>query len=202
VSISAECPLAEHYGRRRVVLKKDMPMPAPRWYEPPKPRPMPRASHRLPGRKVPRELEHWTGFSVIAVADGAQRRYFAALKKLHLTIPEFMVLAVVVKQDGIVACDIAERLGISPQRVSEILCEFDRNEYIVRDTKVYDFRYKGCWLSNRGRDVYAEAAAAISRADHALHLDMSEQRRIALRKLLLGLVPGSRVDAYVGRYGG
>jgi hypothetical protein len=84
------------------LLKKDMPTPPARWYEPPKPRLMPRASFRLPGRKVPRELEHLTGFSIIGAADQVQRRYAKALRRHELTIPEFMVLAVVAKNEGIV----------------------------------------------------------------------------------------------------
>lgn len=183
-------------------MKKDMPMPAPRWYEPPKPRPIPRASNRLPGRRVPRELEGWTGFSIIAVADGAQRRYAHALKPHGLTITDFMILAVIVRQDGIVGADIADRVGLSAQRVSEILCELDRNAYIMRDVKTVDFRYKGCWLSTTGRDVYTLAVAAINQADHSLHLEMPPTSRVALRRLLLGLVPGSRLDVRLARYGG
>lgn len=185
----------------RFVLKKDMPMPAPRWHESPKPRPIPRATNQLPGRKVPRELEHLTGFAVIAVADAAQRHYSRALKPLGLTITDVLVLAVVVRQDGIVAADIADRVGLSMQRVSEVLCELDRNAYVERDVKVRDFRYKGCWLSNLGRDLWAQAEAAVNRADRGLHLDMSDSAKVALRKLLLGLVPASRLDVRMARYG-
>ena len=182
-------------------MKKDMPSPVPRWHLPPKPRPIRRASNRLPGRKVPRELEHLTGFSVIAVADGAQRRYAQALKPFKLAIPDFMVLAVVVRQDGIVAADICDRIGLSAQRVSEILCELERNAYVERDVKVTDFRYKGCWLTNLGRDLWPHAQAAVNKADSGLHLEMPEVQRVAIRRLLLGLVPGSRLDVRVARYG-
>jgi DNA-binding MarR family transcriptional regulator len=160
---------------------------------------MPRASHRLPGRKVPRELEHWTGFSVIAVAEAAQRHYSKALANLNMTITEFMVLAVIVRQDGICATDIAERAGLSRQRISTVLCEFDRSAWIERDIKVHDFRYKGVWLSNLGRDAWEEACAAVHRADRHIHLDLPESKRIALRKLLLGLVPGSASDVRMAR---
>lgn len=177
-------------------------MPADRgWYEPPEPRPIKRASNQLPGRKVPHDLEHLTGFAVIAVADAAQRHYARALKRFGMTITHFMVLAVVVRRDGICASDLADRTGLSRQRISHIVCEFDRWAWIERDVKVHDFRYKGIWLSNRGRDVYEEARAAVNRADHGLHLDMSQSRRVALRKLLLGLVPVSRVDTAMRRRG-
>jgi DNA-binding MarR family transcriptional regulator len=176
-------------------------MPRVRWHDPPKPRPMPRASYRLPGRKVPRELEHWTGFSVIALADAAQQHYSRVLRKLNMTITDFIVLAVIVRQDGICATDIAERAGLSRQRISTVLCEFDRSAWIERDVKVGDFRYKGVWLSNLGRDAWEEACAAIHRADRLLHLDMPESRRVALRKLLLGLVPGSASEVRMARRG-
>jgi DNA-binding MarR family transcriptional regulator len=150
---------------------------------------------------VPRELEHLTGFSLIAVADAAQRHYARALQRIGITITDFMILAVIVRQDGIVASDICDRVGLSPQRVSESLCDLDRAAFIYRDVKVPDFRYKGCWLSNLGRDMWADAEAAVARADRQLHLEMPEHRRTALRKLLLGLVPSSRIDIRRARYG-
>jgi DNA-binding MarR family transcriptional regulator len=158
--------------------------------KPPHLRPTTRASYRLPGRKVPRELEHWTGFALIAAGDGALRRYARALEPLGLTLQDFMVMSVVLKRDGICAGAVGERLGMSRQRVSQILCALDRLGLVGREVKWGDFRRKGIWLSSSGKEMWEAGREAISRADKALHLEMSDPARRQLRQLLLSLVPG------------
>jgi DNA-binding MarR family transcriptional regulator len=153
-------------------------------------RPTRRASHRLPGRRVPQALEHWTGFALIAAADAAQWRYARALEPLGLTIQEFLVISVVVKADGISAGAVGDRLGMSRRHVSKVLCTLDRIGLIGRELDIRDLRRKGIWLSLDGKELYERARHAISVADNALHQDMDPSKRQTLRWLLLCLVPG------------
>jgi DNA-binding MarR family transcriptional regulator len=155
-------------------------------------RPAPRASHRLPGLKVPRPIEHWTGFALIAAADSAQRRYSHVLQAYGLTVQDFMVLSVVAGREGMTGGWISERLGVSRQLVSKILCRLDRIGFIARAIRLNDFRSKDIWLSDDGKAHYASMCEAIDRIDRGLHEKMAPHQRVALRRLLLHLVPGEQ----------
>jgi DNA-binding MarR family transcriptional regulator len=154
--------------------------------------PLPRANHRVLSMKVPPPLEHWTGFALLAAADAAQHRYEPVLRKWGLSPQEFMVLSVVAAREGMTGGWIAERLGVSRQRVSQILCRLDRIGFVGRAIRLNDFRSKDIWLSADGKKHYADMCAAIDRADAALHEELSPEMRAALRRFLLHIVPGER----------
>lgn len=149
----------------------------------------PRVRVTAPGRRVPASLEHWTGFALMAVADSAERYYVRALEKVPLTLPEFLVMAVIARDDGIAATDICDAIGMSKQQASRILSRFERVGYVGRSLKMLDFRYKGVWFTDAGRDTFEAARNEINTAERQVLRDVAVERQVALRSLLLGLVP-------------
>lgn len=128
-------------------------------------------------------------FSVYAAAHAFNRFYKPLLAPLGLTYPQYLVLLVLWKGDGVPLGSIGARLGLDSGTLTPLLKRMETMGLLVRQRAAGDERQVLVTLTERGRALEARAAnfpVAIGQAAgcSVIELDGLRQRLFALGRQL------------------
>jgi DNA-binding MarR family transcriptional regulator len=125
------------------------------------------------------ELEQFLPYrlSVLSntISQAIAREYAA---RFDLPIPQWRVLAVLGRYDGIAAREVAERTAMDKVAVSRAVAGLMRDGRVRRGTADHDKRQSVLRLTPKGFKVYAQVAPLALEHERRLlaHLDEDEQR--------------------------
>jgi DNA-binding MarR family transcriptional regulator len=135
------------------------------------------------------DLDQQLCFSVYAAAHAFNRFYKPLLAPLGLTYPQYLVLLVLWKGDGVPLGNIGERLGLDSGTLTPLLKRMEAAGLLLRQRAAGDERQVLVTLTEKGRALEARAAnfpTTIGEAAgcSAIELDDLRQRLFALGRQL------------------
>ena len=136
---------------------------------------------------VPLDPDEQLGYLLVRAADQASRRWHAALNAHGVNPRQFSVLALLARDPGLSQAELARRVLITPQSMSESLAGLLRAGLIVRQP-VEPGLPAQVGLTPAGRELLATAYPVIGSTDRATFAALTSSERDELRRLLRKLV--------------
>lgn len=109
------------------------------------------------------------------------RRFTTALAEVGLTPTQFGALLVIDLEPGLSGGEVARRIAVTPQSVSELVAGLAALGLIVRDTSAGRGHPVHAQLTSQGQQTLRAASAAVSTVDD---LGLSETEQRTLNELL------------------
>ena len=138
----------------------------------------------------PTEITAWT---VVQAGHVTGRRFTAALAEVGLTPTQFGALLVIDLEPGLSGGEVARRIAVTPQSVSDLVAGLVALELIVRDASAGRGHPISAQLTAKGQQTLRAASVAVSEVDQ-LGLTDAEQRTLneLLHKVLKAGPSGPR----------
>ncbi|MGD9950030.1 MAG: MarR family winged helix-turn-helix transcriptional regulator [Desulfobulbus sp.] len=108
-----------------------------------------------------------------------------ALENIGLYHAQGMILFRLWREDGLSQARLAEALHIAPPTVSNTLKRMERDEWIQRQRDENDQRIVRVYLTEKAKQLRAEAHASFTAMDQEFATILSEEEREILRRSLL-----------------
>jgi len=124
-------------------------------------------------------------FAAYSVAHAFNRVYKPELERLGLTYPQFLVLLVLWEQDGVSVKEIGQRLYLDSGTLTPLLKRLEAAGLVRRARDPQDERLVRISLTERGRALKVQAAAA--RREAACATALSREQISALKDELMSL---------------
>lgn len=129
-------------------------------------------------------LRIFVGYGLKRAFNAVQSDLTATLAPFRLRMVTFSVLALIGENDGIRQSDLAEVTSIERPNLVLVIDELERAKLVLRmrapdDRRAYELR-----LTPKGREVLAEARAAVAAHDHQMTAGMTKADRDALIAVL------------------
>ncbi len=131
-------------------------------------------------------LENQLCFSLYTAAHAIKKAYRPLLDGLGLTYPQYLVLIVLWRTDGLKVSDIGRRLSLDSGTLTPILKRLEAAGFVKRTRRQHDEREVEIGLTAEGRALRERAVDV--RVDIVRQLGMSEPEIAALRVELNALV--------------
>jgi DNA-binding MarR family transcriptional regulator len=131
-----------------------------------------------------RDPDTSVGWTVVRLASVLTRRFEAVMRPSGLTPTQFGVLATVAGEPGIGSGELARRVLVTPQSVSEILAGLEAAGLVTRDRSGGRGRRAGIDLTAKGRAVLDSASEAAATLDDPAVLGLSAAEAAKLNALL------------------
>lgn len=131
-------------------------------------------------------LENQLCFSLYAAAHAIKKAYRPLLDALGLTYPQYLILIVLWKTDGLKVSDIGQRLSLDSGTLTPVLKRLETSGLVRRTRRPQDEREVEIALTPQGRALRTRALDV--RREIVRQLDMSESEIAALRTELNGLI--------------
>ncbi len=114
------------------------------------------------------------------IFQASMRNFWRHLKAQGVTLPQMFALRYIYYKGPCHIADIAQELGVTGASVSQMLNRLVDQGYIVREEAPHDRRHKLLTLTDKGRAILEESAAAQSRwlTNVAAKLTEEEKKRI------------------------
>jgi DNA-binding MarR family transcriptional regulator len=144
---------------------------------------------RLPGPDDLLHLERFLPYRLSVLANTVSAAIAAGYSGAHdLSTPEWRVMAVLAREPGLSAAEVAERTAMDKVAVSRAVARLLRHRRVVRRQAAADRRRSRLQLTAAGLDVYRQVSPGALGYERALLgvLSSAEARILdtALRKLL------------------
>src|SRR5215203_5812393 len=118
---------------------------------------------RKPGAKPAADLPLLLGnqlcFAVYSTAHAFNRAYKPLLDRLGLTYPQYLVMLVLWERDGLTVKEIGQQLHLDSGTLTPVLKRLQATGYVRRSRDLPDERQVRVTLTQRGREIRAQAAA-------------------------------------------
>lgn len=121
-------------------------------------------------------------------ARGVTQLYEESLKQVGLTAGQFSTLVAVARSDGIALTPLAEELGMDRTTLTRALAPMERNGWIHTETGEGDARVRKVGLTEKGRDLLAEATVRWRAAQDAALKRIGVNAWVKIRPALRDLV--------------
>ena len=131
-------------------------------------------------------LENQLCFSLYAAAHAIKKAYRPLLDDLGLTYPQYLILIVLWKTDGLKVSEIGQKLSLDSGTLTPVLKRLETSGFINRTRRVNDEREVEISLTNEGRALRDKAIGVRREIVH--QLKMSDQEIACLRTDLNGLI--------------
>lgn len=125
-------------------------------------------------------LDNQLCYALYAAAHRMTKSYRPLLERLGLTYPQYLVLLVLWEQDGVTVSEIGRRLRLDSGTLTPVLKRLEGAGFLVRTRRRSDEREVEIALTQRGRDLRAEAVAV--REGVMCQLELSEPELQAMRR--------------------
>ncbi len=125
-------------------------------------------------------LDNQLCYALYAAAHRMTKSYRPLLERLGLTYPQYLVLLVLWEQDGVTVSEIGRRLRLDSGTLTPVLKRLEGAGFLVRTRRRSDEREVEIALTQRGRDLRAEAVAV--REGVMCQLELSEPELHAMRR--------------------
>jgi len=136
---------------------------------------------------VPLDPDEQLGYLLVRAADQASRRWHAALRAHGVNPRQFSVLAMLARDPGLSQAELARRVLVTPQSMSESLAGLVRAGLIAREPPEPGLPAQVS-LTEAGRDLLAAAYPVIGSVDRATFAALTGRERDDLRRLLRKLI--------------
>lgn len=107
--------------------------------------------------KDPLALENQLCFSLYATSLAITQFYKPLLEPLGLTYPQYLVMLILWKQDGVPLIEIARQLGQKPGALTPVLKRMAEEGFLTRDRSATDERELEIHLTKKGIALRDEA---------------------------------------------
>lgn len=131
-------------------------------------------------------LENQLCFSLYAAAHAIKKAYRPLLDDLGLTYPQYLILIVLWKTDGLKVSDIGQRLNLDSGTLTPVLKRLETSGLVKRTRRIQDEREVEIGLTPQGRALRDRAVGV--RREIVRLLKMSEVEISALRTDLNELI--------------
>ena len=138
-------------------------------------------------------LENQLCFSLYTAAHAIKKAYRPLLEALGLTYPQYLVLLVLWKTDGLKVSDIGRRLSLDSGTLTPILKRLEAAGLVKRTRRRHDEREVEIGLTPEGRALRERAVDV--RAAIVTQLRMSEPEVAALRTELNAVIATLNAEA-------
>ncbi len=95
------------------------------------------------------------------------------------------VLHILHEQEGLTQSELAVRLRLTPATITKMLQRLEKAGFVQRQTDAEDQRVSRVYLTDAGRAIQADVAAALGRLAQEAFADFTIEERVVLRRLLL-----------------
>lgn len=95
------------------------------------------------------------------------------------------VLHILHEQEGLTQSELAARLQLTPATVTKMLQRLEKAGFVQRQTDAEDQRVSRVYLTDAGRAIQADVAAALGRLAQETFSDFTIEERVVLRRLML-----------------
>lgn len=95
------------------------------------------------------------------------------------------VLHILQEQEGLTQSELAARLDLAPATVTKMLQRLEKAGFVQRQTDAEDQRVSRVSLTDAGRAIQADVAAALGQLAQETFSDFTIEERVVLRRLLL-----------------
>jgi DNA-binding MarR family transcriptional regulator len=110
-----------------------------------------------------------------------------ALADLGLTPPQFGVLTMIAAYPGHSSADLARVALLTPQTLSVIIKNLERDGAILRTPHAVHGRVQCLALTDNGRTLLAKARARVQKLEAAIIMNFSPAEEAVIRRWLVGL---------------
>ena len=117
------------------------------------------------------DLDQMLCFAVYRAEHAFTRVYRSALEPLGLTYPQFLVMRLLWRQDGLSVGEISARLGLDSGTVTPILKRLALMGLVNRERRSDDERRVDIRLTAAGRALKEKSQAAMACVDEAVGMD-------------------------------
>lgn len=124
-------------------------------------------------------LENQLCFSLYAAAHAIKKAYRPLLEELGLTYPQYLILIVLWRTDGLKVSEIGRRLHLDSGTLTPVLKRLETIGFVKRTRRLQDEREVEIGLTAAGRALRDKAVHV--RREIVRQLKMSEQEIVALR---------------------
>lgn len=122
-------------------------------------------------------------FALHASARAISKVYMETLRSEHVTYPQYLVLLVLLEEDGLSVSEIGDRLHLDSGTLTPLIKRMEKLEFVTRQRSTEDERSVHVYLTDQGRSLRHIALKA--REVVVDRLDMSEADIIEMRKQLM-----------------
>ncbi|MCM1259178.1 MAG: MarR family transcriptional regulator [Roseburia sp.] len=131
----------------------------------------------------------------LLMADHAmvQKKFFAEIKDMGLSMGQPKVLDYLKDKDGAVQKDIAKGCHIEPASLSTILAGMEKNGLIIRRTQEDNRRNLKVYMTDRGRELCAEITKKFAEIEKAALADFSMEEAEKLQSYLIKIYKNMEV---------
>lgn len=126
------------------------------------------------------------------VSQGIARTY---AKAHDLSVTEWRILAILGRQDGLSATEVAERSAMDKVSISRAVKRLIGSGRLIRRMDQQDGRARTLWLTDEGRRVYRAIAPAAIAYEKALIGIMSAEELVLFNQLLDRLLSHTQREA-------
>src|SRR5829696_8980045 len=105
------------------------------------------------------KLSNQLCFAIYATAHAFTRFYKPLLEPLGLTYPQYLVMLVLWERDGLTVKEIGQQLHLDSGTLTPVLKRLQATGYVRRSRDLPDERQVRVTLTQRGREIRAQAAA-------------------------------------------
>jgi DNA-binding MarR family transcriptional regulator len=109
----------------------------------------------------------------------------AAVAAFELTAAQYTLLSMLSREGGMSSAQIARRLFVTPQAITDIVAGLERRGFIARTPLAGNRRVLQAKLTSRGRRALASCERAVDDAERAVFANL-HAREIATLRALLG----------------
>ncbi len=95
------------------------------------------------------------------------------------------VLHILHEQDGLTQSELASRLELTPATVTKMLQRLEKAGFVQRQTDAEDQRVSRVYLTEAGRAIQGDVAAALGQLAQESFSDFTLEERVIMRRLLL-----------------
>lgn len=127
----------------------------------------------------PLSLENQLCFSLYAAAHAIKKAYRPLLDELGLTYPQYLILIVLWKTDGLKVSDIGQKLSLDSGTLTPVLKRLETSGFVRRTRRLQDEREVEISLTSAGRALRDRAISV--RREIVRQLKMSEREISTLR---------------------
>ncbi|WP_197435116.1 MarR family winged helix-turn-helix transcriptional regulator [Nitratireductor arenosus] len=106
------------------------------------------------------------------------------LAAFGITPQQFSLLAIVERNPGSRQSLLARARGLDKSTLVPMIDRLERDGMVERRPLATDRRIRTIWITERGKDILAEAIPAVQDGDRAIGLNLSEAEHQEFRRLL------------------
>ncbi|MBZ8176485.1 MarR family transcriptional regulator [Corynebacterium poyangense] len=142
--------------------------------------------------QIPATLLRSASFQTERVRRRLREEVDTELTRYGLTLREYWVLVCLVEEDGTSQVTVAQKLGIDPSDLVNLIDSLEEKKFVQREPDPTDRRRRILYCTTEGRAAEPELSAAVRQAEERALDDSKAKQRKHLRKLAKAVIRGEQ----------